>query len=114
LLPGPVDPEVIAATEATARLLSDLGHDVAPVELSAPDPDMFTQAFLAVWNTGSAGLPLDHSKMEPPLTLSFFDSFLDFFLPSRPRRPLDFLGAIAITLNFVVSWLGRCYRVPQL
>jgi amidase len=26
---------------------------------------MFTQAFLAVWNTGSAGLPLDHSKMEP-------------------------------------------------
>ena len=65
LLPGPVDPEVIAATEATARLLSDLGHDVAPVELSAPDPDMFTQAFLAVWNTGSAGLPLDHSKMEP-------------------------------------------------
>jgi amidase len=65
LLPGPVDPEVLAATEATARVLAGLGHDVMPVELAAPDPDMFTQAFMAVWNTGSAGLPLDHSKMEP-------------------------------------------------
>ncbi len=65
LLEGPVDPEVVAATLAAAELLTGLGHDVFDVELSGPDPDTFSQAFLTVWNTGSAGLPLEPSKMEP-------------------------------------------------
>ncbi len=65
LLEGPVDAEVIAATMAAAGLLSDLGHEVAEVRLAAPDPDTFTEAFLTVWNTGSAGLPLDPTRMEP-------------------------------------------------
>ena len=64
-MPVPVDPEVLAAHEATAKLLADLGHEVVPVELDMPDADVFVASFTIVWNTGSAGLPIDVTKLEP-------------------------------------------------
>ena len=65
LIPMPVDPEVLAAHAAAAELLAGLGHDVFPVELPVPDTDQFVQAFTTVWNTGSAGAPIDVAAMEP-------------------------------------------------
>jgi len=61
----PVDPEVLAAHAATAELLAGLGHDVFPVELTMPDVDLFVQSFTTVWNTASAGLPLEPTALEP-------------------------------------------------
>jgi amidase len=65
VLPLEVDGEVLAAHAATVELLAGLGHDVFPVELSMPDAGAFVEAFTVVWNTGSAGLPLDMAAMEP-------------------------------------------------
>lgn len=64
-IPVPVDPEVLAAHTAAAELLADLGHDVVPVEISMVDADMFLASFTVVWNTGSAGIPLDIDALEP-------------------------------------------------
>jgi amidase len=64
-IPMPIDPEVLAAHAAAAELLVQLGHEVVPVELSLPDVDTFIGAFTAVWNTSSAGLPLDPDRLEP-------------------------------------------------
>lgn len=64
-MPVPMDPEVLAAHAAAADLLADLGHDVVPVELSMPDADLFVQSFTIVWNTGTAGMPLDMAALEP-------------------------------------------------
>jgi amidase len=61
----PVDHEVFAAHAAAAELLAGLGHDVFEVDLSVADPDAFVASFTVVWNTGSAGLPIDVTKMEP-------------------------------------------------
>ena len=56
-----VDPSVAAAAAHTAALLADAGHDV--VEWAGakvwPDPERFLDGFMAVWNTGSAGVPTD-------------------------------------------------------
>lgn len=43
----PVDPEVVAATEAAARLCEDLGHSVSPVRL--PFSQDVEDAFLLYW-----------------------------------------------------------------
>ena len=64
-LPMPVDPEVLAVHTATAELLAGLGHDVFEVSLTLPDIDAFVGSFTAVWNTASAGLPLDPDRLEP-------------------------------------------------
>lgn len=64
-MPVPMDPEVVAAHTAAAALLASLGHEVVPVELDMPDADLFVASFTIVWNTGSAGLPIDVTKMEP-------------------------------------------------
>jgi amidase len=61
----PVDAEVLAATHAAARLLESLGHEVSEMSLTVPDPDAFIGSFLHVWDTGSAGLPLDPDLLEP-------------------------------------------------
>jgi amidase len=64
-LPIEVDPEVLAAHAAIADLMSDLGHEIVPVELSVPDAELFAASFTAVWNTGSGGLPVDPARIEP-------------------------------------------------
>ncbi len=62
----PVDPECVAAVEATARVLADAGHDVAEGSLDIPNADRMVSVFTTLWNTGSAGIPgLDPSKLEP-------------------------------------------------
>lgn len=61
----PVDAEVIAAHAATAELLARLGHEVTEVRIAVNDADSFVAAFTAVWNTGSAAMPVDMSRIEP-------------------------------------------------
>lgn len=61
----PVDPACLAAVRRTAELLTGLGHDVSEVTLALPDADRFVAAFMTVWNTGSAGAPLDPGQLEP-------------------------------------------------
>ncbi len=64
----PVDPEARAATEATARLLEDLGHHVEPVEPELPpglaDDFLLYWAFLALALTrgGRRTLGPDHDR----------------------------------------------------
>lgn len=43
------DKEVVAAVERTAMCLSELGHDVSPIDVHYPDP---TLPFLALWFAG--------------------------------------------------------------
>lgn len=61
----PVDPEVLAAHGETVALLGRLGHEVIEAELAVSDADRFVASFTAVWNTGSAGIPIDVERMEP-------------------------------------------------
>ncbi len=61
----PVAPECAAAVEATAALLSDLGHDVVESDPRWPDPSQFLSGFLTVWSTIAAGVPgLDIEAVE--------------------------------------------------
>jgi amidase len=54
--PGPVtDPEVVAAVEATARLLADLGHRVEPAA-PAVNADAVADAIAVLHNVSNAGL----------------------------------------------------------
>lgn len=62
---SPVEPDCVAATEDAAKLLADLGHEVAEVRPDWEDPDL-TPMFITVVQTGSAyyrGADLD--KLEP-------------------------------------------------
>lgn len=98
----PVDAEVVAATEQAGALLASLGHAVGPVELTFPDADAFVQSFLKVWDTGSAGLPLDPQRLEP----------LNQALRARAQEldALAYVEAVYVTQllsRVVVANLGR-------
>lgn len=61
-----VAPECVAAVEATAELLSELGHHVEMREPEWPDPAEFLLGFLTVWATIAAGIDdVDPERMEP-------------------------------------------------
>lgn len=62
---GPVDPEVAAAAELTARTLAGLGHDVFARD-QAPDPEL-TEGFQAMFTAlvGSRTMALDESSLRP-------------------------------------------------
>jgi amidase len=72
----PVDPEVVAAVEAVARLCSDLGHHVEPVQLVI-DADPFTVATARIWSstlalwtqviTAATGRKVDDTTFEPAM-----------------------------------------------
>lgn len=84
LLGGPLDTEVRAAIEDTARQCEALGHrvDIAPVPLAKRE---FTEAFVLYWASGAArvatgleqrlGRPLTDADLEP-WTLGLRDYFL--------------------------------------
>jgi amidase len=62
----PVDPACVAAVEATASTLADLGHDVGPGDLGVSDPAELVTVFTTLWNTGSARVAgLDPDRLEP-------------------------------------------------
>jgi amidase len=61
----PVAPACVEAVERTARVLSELGHQVGEVTLTLPSAEAFVEAFGVIWNTGSAGVPVDPDKLEP-------------------------------------------------
>jgi amidase len=61
-----VAPACVAAVEAAAAMLSDLGHDVMQGEPEWPDAGQFLTGFLTVWSTIAASIPeLDVEAMEP-------------------------------------------------
>jgi amidase len=71
---APVDPEVAAATQDTARLLESLGHSVEPAPLTLAKRD-FMDAFALYWSSGAAkiadglekalGRPVTDQDLEP-------------------------------------------------
>lgn len=54
--------ENVAATEAAARLLENLGHTVEPLEL--PVPAELTDPFKVLWQSGIAALPVEPEELE--------------------------------------------------
>lgn len=61
-----VAPECVAAVEAAASMLVDLGHEVELAEPDWPDAGEFLSGFLTVWSTIAAGVPeLDVEYIEP-------------------------------------------------
>ena len=62
----PTDPDCIAAVESAAKLCGDLGHAVFEASLAPWADAAWMDAFLKVWNTGTAYRPMiDMSKLEP-------------------------------------------------
>lgn len=92
------DPEVVAATESTARLLSDLGHDVSNATPTF-DWDAFMQVMTDVWSVTSAHTvdafaaafdrPVDSSTLEGP-TLALVEHGRGV----TAQRLLDCLGVV--------------------
>lgn len=61
-----VEPECVAAAEATASMLIELGHEVELDEPDWPDAGEFLTGFLTVWSTIAAAIPeLDLERVEP-------------------------------------------------
>jgi amidase len=59
-------PAYLTAVSKTVDALAAQGHDVFEVALSMPDADTFVESFGLIWNTGSAGVPIeDWSRVEP-------------------------------------------------
>jgi amidase len=73
------DPQVTAATEATARLLADLGHDVVPARPRF-NAESFLRTMTDIWSATTAhtvdrfaqtlGAPVDASTLEGPTLAS--------------------------------------------
>ena len=62
----PIDPACVAAVDATADALADMGHDVAEGSIDTPEGDDLVAAFNALWSTTSASIPnLDPTRLEP-------------------------------------------------
>ncbi len=61
-----MSPAYVTAVSKTVEALAATGHDVSEVSLSMPDADAFVESFGLIWNTGSAGIPIqDWSRVEP-------------------------------------------------
>jgi amidase len=61
-----IAPAYVTAVSKTVDALEAQGHDVFEVSLSMPDADAFVESFGLIWNTGSAGIPIeDWSRVEP-------------------------------------------------
>jgi amidase len=59
----PYDQAVADGVRHTASLLAELGHEVVERTDVWPDPELFLDGFMTVWNTGSADLEL--TTLEP-------------------------------------------------
>jgi amidase len=81
-----VDADVIAATESTAQLCRDLGHEV--VEVTPPVMGTeYIQRFLTVWASGPAqlkalaeaqtGTPIEESQLLEPWTIGLANMFAE-------------------------------------
>jgi amidase len=61
-----IAPAYLTAVSKTVDALAAEGHDVFDVALSMPDADAFVESFGLIWNTGSAGIPIeDWTRVEP-------------------------------------------------
>jgi amidase len=61
-----IAPAYLTAVSKTVEALAAHGHDVFEVSLSMPDADSFVESFGVIWNTGSAGVPIeDWDRVEP-------------------------------------------------
>lgn len=91
----PVDPDVVASLEATARVLEDLGHIVEPIQ--NPFGDQIAQDFLRYWGMLAFSLyrfggqvfgkDFDAKRMEPfGRSLGKFFSSVAVSLPASLRR----------------------------
>lgn len=83
----PVEPVCAEAVERTAAALADLGHDVVSTSLTVSDPAQFIEAFTAVWETGSAGLPVDDWDAIEPLNAALRAQ-------ARQRDSLEYVATV--------------------
>jgi amidase len=84
------DPDVKAAIEATAKLCTDLGHQIVPVT-NPVQGETFIDAFLTVWASGAAQLVgLTHSlKLKPEDVLEPWTLGLADFFAKKPKDALS-------------------------
>jgi amidase len=114
LMGVPVDPEVIAAVQATAKLLADMGHEVTE---AAPDFDGATSVakFSNVWFFGfqqrlesyaqRSGHAIGPDTLEP-VTMAIYQH-------ACRLTPADFLAAMA-ELNAARRRLARIYEAHEI
>jgi amidase len=69
-----VAPAYETAVSKTVDALAALGHDVFEVSLSVPDADAFIESFGAIWNTGSAGVPIEDWNLVEPLNRALHEA----------------------------------------
>lgn len=89
-LTGPVSAEVAAATEATAALLAELGHEVAAIPL--PVHPKFGRDFLRYWAALAFSLRLGGKRLfgpefDPTLMEPFTQGLCDYFRIVGPGAP---------------------------
>jgi amidase len=84
---GETDPEIIAAVESAAKVLSDLGHDVD----SAMLPVCTLEEFLPIWQQLIADVPLMRWSLAQPVTQWLVDAGkrLPAGLAQQRRRELE-------------------------
>ncbi|HEY2070096.1 MAG TPA: amidase [Rhizomicrobium sp.] len=83
-------PDVKAAIEATAKLCTDLGHQIVPVK-NPVQGETFIDAFLTVWASGPAQLvALAHSlKLKPEDVLEPWTLGLADYFAKKPKDALS-------------------------
>jgi amidase len=69
-----VDPACATAVSNTVDALAGLGHEVFEVSLSVPDEGTFVEGFGLIWNTGSAGLPVENWDLVEPLNRALHEA----------------------------------------
>jgi amidase len=69
-----VAPACVAAVSKTVDALAANGHEVYEVSLSVPDADAFVESFGLIWNTGSAGIPIEDWRLVEPLNRTLHEA----------------------------------------
>jgi amidase len=96
-----VDPECVAALDACAALLSELGHQVSEGAPAWSEPDLF-ETFIAIWQVGPALHPVDEALMTP-LNRGLAES-------ARTSTAADYARAVArlqmLARRIVAFWQG--------
>ncbi len=87
---GPVEPEIAAATEKTARLLESLGHRVEPVEMTKTE----VSEFLPLWQTLLASVPAPSERRLEPVTQWLREAGRQVALVDAKRRQRELAGRI--------------------
>ena len=96
----PVDPECVAALDATASLLSDLGHDV----IEATPPWQIDEAildFIRVWQVGPATAGVDDLSLLEPINRALAE---EAFRTPSPAYVASVMTLQSLTRTILAFW----------